>query len=108
MYAVMVWILSSGFIVRLGVAPAASVTAIVSPIAREIASKAPLAVYGCKRLINYSRDHSTADALDYISIWNASMLHVEEIGEAMTANKEKREGNVVELPPARRQGIEIS
>ena len=30
----------------------------VMEIAAEIASKAPLAVYGCKRLINYSRDHS--------------------------------------------------
>ena len=28
-------------------------------IAGEIAAKAPLAVYGCKRMINYARDHST-------------------------------------------------
>jgi enoyl-CoA hydratase len=46
----------------------------VMKIAEEIASKAPLAVYGCKRMINYSRDHNTADGLDYIGIWNASML----------------------------------
>ena len=77
-------------------------------IAREIASKAPLAIYGCKRLLNYSRDHSTEDALDYISLWNASMLKVEEIGEAMAANKEKRPGNFVELPAIRSQGIEIT
>jgi len=71
----------------------------VMEIAREIASKAPLAVHGCKRLINYSRDHSTEDALDYISIWNASMLHLDEIQEAMTANAEKRPGNFAPLPP---------
>jgi len=50
----------------------------VMAIAAEIASKAPLAVAGCKRMINYARDHSTADGLDYIAIWNASMLKVEE------------------------------
>ena len=46
----------------------------VFAIAREIASKPPLAVYGCKRMINYARDHTTADGLDYIAIWNASFL----------------------------------
>ncbi len=70
----------------------------VMAIAREIASKAPLAVYGCKRMINYARDHSTADGLDYIGIWNASMLQKEEILEAMQANSEKRPGDFVELP----------
>ncbi len=70
----------------------------VMEIAHTIASKAPLAVYGCKRVITYSRDHSTADGLDYIGIWNASMLQPEEIREAMTANAEKRDGNFVDLP----------
>ncbi len=70
----------------------------VFKIAHEIASKAPLAVYGCKRMINYARDHSTADGLDYISIWNASMLQGEEIAEAMAANKASRPGEFVSLP----------
>ncbi len=70
----------------------------VMRIAKEIAAKAPLAVYGCKRMINYSRDHSTADSLDYVGIWNASMLQTEEIQEAIMARMEKREGNFVDLP----------
>ena len=74
----------------------------VTGIAREIAAKAPLAVYGCKRMINYARDHSTADGLDYIGIWNASMLQPEELGEAMLANAEKRPGNFADLPKIRR------
>ena len=74
----------------------------VMNIARDIASRAPLAVYGCKRMINYARDHSTADGLDYIAIWNASHFKIEEIQEAMTANAEKRVGNFVELPPLRK------
>jgi len=73
----------------------------VMAIAREIAAKPPLAIYGCKRMANYARDHSTADGLDYISIWNASMLQREEILEAMRANAEKRPGEFVDLPPAR-------
>lgn len=76
----------------------------VMDIAREIAANAPMAVAGCKRLINYSRDHTTADALDYIAIWNASMLQTGEIMEAMTANAEKREGDFAELPPKRTMG----
>ncbi len=71
----------------------------VMGIASEIAAKAPLAIYGCKRMIQYSRDHSTEDALDYIGIWNASMLQRDEIVEAMTANAQKRPGEFVELPP---------
>ncbi|MBT8113752.1 MAG: crotonase/enoyl-CoA hydratase family protein [Arenicella sp.] len=70
----------------------------VSEIAAQIVSKAPLAVHGCKRMINYSRDHNTADTLDYIGIWNASMLQPAEMMEAMTANAQKREGNFTELP----------
>jgi enoyl-CoA hydratase len=73
----------------------------VMKVALEIASKAPLAVYGCKRLINYSRDHTTADGLDYISIWNASMLQPEEMAEATTANREQRSGQFVDLPKIR-------
>jgi hypothetical protein len=76
----------------------------VMAIAREIASKAPLAVYGTKRMINYARDHSTADGLDYIGIWNASMLQKQEIQEAIKANAEKRAGAFVELPVLKGRG----
>lgn len=70
----------------------------VLAIAAEIAAKAPLAVHGCKRMINYSRDHTTADSLDYVGIWNASMFQPEEIMEALTARAQKRPGNFVDLP----------
>jgi enoyl-CoA hydratase len=80
----------------------ASMLAEVMAIAREIAARAPLAVYGCKRMINYARDHSTADGLDYIGIWNASMLQGEEIQEAISANRDQRAGEFVELPVMRK------
>jgi enoyl-CoA hydratase len=72
-------------------------------IARQIATKAPLAVYGSKKIINYSRDHSTADSLDYISLWNASMLQPDEISEAFVAAQEEREGDFVDLPTLRQK-----
>ncbi len=75
----------------------------VLEIAGEIAQKAPLAVYGCKRVINYARDHATADGLDYIGIWNASMLHFDEIREAIQANREERPGRFAERPPRKRR-----
>ena len=70
----------------------------VLKIAAEIASKAPFAVSGCKKIINYSRDHNTRDTLDYIALWNASHLKIEEISEAIAAFKEKRPGNFASLP----------
>ena len=70
----------------------------VFEIAGEIASKPPLAVYGCKRMINYARDHTTEDGLDYIAIWNASFLQSAEMQESMRANREKRRGTFVDLP----------
>ena len=58
--------------------------------------------YPLFQMINYSHDHSTADSLDYIAIWNASMLQIPEMQEAMQANTEKRPGEFVELPPLRK------
>lgn len=70
-------------------------------LAAEIASKPPLAVYGCKKMITYGRDHNTADALDYIGVWNMSMLVPSEMMEAMMAGKQKRAGNFADLPTRR-------
>lgn len=39
-----------------------------------IATKSPLAVRGTKQILNYSRDHSVRDGLEYVASWNAGML----------------------------------
>lgn len=57
----------------------------VMQIAKTIASKSPLAIRGTKQVLNYSRDHSVADGLEYIATWNAAMLISNDITEAMTA-----------------------
>jgi enoyl-CoA hydratase len=65
--------------------------------AQEIALKAPLAVWGSKRMINYARDHSTADALDYVATWNAGMFSPEQMAEAFRAQMEKRAPELPDL-----------
>lgn len=62
----------------------------VRALAREIAAKSPLAVAGTKEMLNYARDHTVADGLDYVAAWNAAMLGSTDLVEAMTAQAEKR------------------
>lgn len=73
----------------------------VMETAREIAAKSPLAVTGSKVLINYGRDHTTADTLDYIGVWNASMLAPAHMQEAFAAKAEKREPHFPDLAKLR-------
>ena len=70
--------------------------------AREIASKAPLAVAGSKVMINYARDHTTADALDYIATWQTGMLSGAHMAEAFRARQDKREPVFPDLLPVRK------
>jgi len=63
----------------------------VAKIAAVIAKKSPLSIRGIKEMINYARDHSVADGLNYIATWNAAMLMSDDLTEAMTAARAKRE-----------------
>ena len=60
-------------------------------MAKEIASKSPVAIYGLKAVINYSRDHSISDSLDFNALWSGAMLSQKDMTEAMSANMEKRD-----------------
>ncbi|MBJ7410827.1 MAG: crotonase/enoyl-CoA hydratase family protein [Phenylobacterium sp.] len=71
--------------------------------AREIASKAPLAVTGSKVMINYARDHTIKDGLDYIAVWQTSMFSGPHMAEAFKAKAEKREANFPDLAPLRKE-----
>lgn len=74
----------------------------VMEIAGRIAAHSPLAVTGCKAMINYARDHSTADTLDYIAVWNAAMLRPEDIKESYVARMEKRAPAYADLKTVKR------
>jgi enoyl-CoA hydratase len=71
----------------------------VREVAGTIASKSPLAVYGSKEMITYTRDHSTADSLDHIATWQAGMFQPSEMVESFTARAEKRDGDFEDLLP---------
>jgi len=75
----------------------------VFAVARDIADKAPLAVHGSKVMINYARDHTIADGLDYIATWQAGMYNPEtDMREALTARHEKRAAAFGDMLPMRR------
>ncbi|MBL8425184.1 MAG: enoyl-CoA hydratase/isomerase family protein, partial [Candidatus Accumulibacter phosphatis] len=62
----------------------------VRTIARRIAAKSPLAIRGTKEMLNYGRDHSVADGLNYIATWNAAMLMSADLDETLAAMREQR------------------
>lgn len=73
----------------------------VTELAQEIAAKSPVAVAGSKRMINYARDHSSADALDYIATWQAGMFSPAHLMEAFGAKMQKRDPAFPDLQPKR-------
>jgi len=78
-----------GLINRIFASPE-TLTATVLELAQSIAVKSPLAIRGIKEVMNYSRDHSVADGLNFVATWNASMLLSGDLGEAIAAQREKR------------------
>jgi enoyl-CoA hydratase len=75
----------------------------VMGVAKDIAEKSPLAVHGSKVMINYARDHSIADGLDYIATWQAGMYNPEiDMRESFVARQEKRTPQFSDLLPLRK------
>ena len=62
----------------------------VAGIARSIAAKSPLAIRGSKEMLIYTRDHSVAESLNYMAIWNAALLQSDDLSEAFAAFMAKR------------------
>jgi len=56
-------------------------------MAKLIAQKSPVAVVGTKRNLNYSRDHSISDGLEYVSTWNSGCLQTEDLVKIATTPK---------------------
>ncbi len=77
----------------------------VLEIAAEIASKSPLAVWGTKEMINFTRDHSVADSLNYIATWQAGMFQPKDMAETFRAKMDKDTPEFDDLPRVRR-GLE--
>ncbi len=67
--------------------------------AREIAAKPPVAVWGTKQVIHYTRDHSVDDALKQMGWVQGAIWSNAHVREAITALKEKRAGEFPPLAP---------
>lgn len=59
-------------------------------MARNIALRSPVAVQGTKVALNYSRDHSEKDGLEFMQIWNMCMIQSEDFVIAATAVSNKQ------------------
>jgi len=58
--------------------------------AEKLASKTPLAMWVTKEVLNYSRDHSVKEGLENVALWNAAMLHKEDVMTTMMSKMQKK------------------
>jgi enoyl-CoA hydratase len=70
----------------------------VLAIAGRIARHSPLAIWGTKEMLNYTRDHSVADSLRYMAGWQSGMFQPADMIEEFSAKAEGREPAFEELP----------
>jgi enoyl-CoA hydratase len=69
--------------------------------ASEIAAKPPVAIWGTKQAIHYTRDHSVDDALKQMGWLQGAIWSNAQVMEAVAAMKEKRAGEFAPLSPLR-------
>lgn len=66
-------------------------------MAARMASLSPIAVQVTKRQLNYARDHTVQDGLDYIASWNMAMLQADDVGAAAMASMQKTKATFSKL-----------
>ena len=71
----------------------------VMEIAAQIAANSPLAVIGCKEMLNYSRDHSVEDSLKYMATWQAGMFRPNDMMKTFQAKAMKTQPEYDDLLP---------
>ena len=74
----------------------------VLAIAAEIATKSPLAIWGTKESVNFTRDHSVADSLNFIATWQAGMFQPQDMAAVFEAQARNEEPEFDDLPPVRK------
>lgn len=76
-----------------------SLLAGVMETATLIAKQSPMAVAGCKEMINFSRDHSVADSLKYMATWQSGMFRPQDMMKCFAAKAQKTEPQFDALLP---------
>jgi len=69
-------------------------------LAKTIAGKSPVATLGAKTFLNYSRDHSVDESLEYAITWNQCMLQTRDMPTAAMALMSKQPAVFPDLPVA--------
>uniref|UniRef100_A0A1I7U8M4 Delta(3,5)-Delta(2,4)-dienoyl-CoA isomerase, mitochondrial n=1 Tax=Caenorhabditis tropicalis TaxID=1561998 RepID=A0A1I7U8M4_9PELO len=62
----------------------------VQKMAKLIASKSPVGVQGTKNVLNYARDHTIENSLNYVATWNMSQLFTDDLIKASMASFSKQ------------------
>lgn len=73
----------------------------VMAIAAQIAQNSPLAVTGCKEMLNYSRDHSVEDSLKYMATWQSGMFRPNDMMKTFQAKAQKQQAEYDDLRPVK-------
>lgn len=73
----------------------------VLQVAREIASKPPVAIWATKQAIDYARDHSVADGLQQMGWLQSGLWDTAAVRESVRAREEKRAPRYEDLEPLR-------
>jgi enoyl-CoA hydratase len=78
---------------------AGGVVAAALDMAKAIAAKAPLAISGSKAAINYARDHTVAEGLEWVAIMQGSLWSPSDILAAIQARRAKEAPVFASLAP---------
>mmetsp|Transcript_52519 Transcript_52519/g.115197 ORF Transcript_52519/g.115197 Transcript_52519/m.115197 type:complete len:288 (+) Transcript_52519:48-911(+) len=90
--------LASGFVSRVVDGGQAAVHAAAVALATTIAEKSPIALLGTKTLLNYTRDHSVDESLEYALTWNQGMLQAAGSQQPMVAYMSKKKAEYEPFP----------
>ncbi|PID43870.1 MAG: enoyl-CoA hydratase [Proteobacteria bacterium] len=73
----------------------------VMKVAELIARQSPMAVAGCKEMINYSRDHGVENSLKYMATWQAGMFRPQDMMKCFAAKAQKKDPEFDPLLPVK-------
>ena len=74
-------------------------------LAKAIASKSPIATLGIKEFLNYTRDHSVPESLEYAITWNMSMLQGADLATATASMVQKSVPEYENLPATKQSKL---
>lgn len=67
-------------------------------MARQIATKSPLAIWGTKEVMNYAQGRTDEDTLKFLATWQGGMFSKSDVGKAVKAQMSGSEAQFDDLP----------